>query len=119
MDHMHHKNGFTLVEAIIALVVFAGVVIPLALFIGKRETSIRDRDIITAISILEQESRLAQFDPQSIVPIKIRKVGGEGWRVECSAQGSDLQLCTMKALKNGKSVSMVKFYNAANTSRGP
>jgi len=117
--NMPHKNGFTLVEAIIALVVFAGVVIPLALFIGKRESSIRDHDIITAISILEQESRLAQFDSQSIVPIKIRKVAGEEWRVECSAQGSDLRLCTMKALKNGKSVSMVMFYIAANISRGP
>jgi competence protein ComGF len=104
------RSGFTLAETIIALVLFIGVVIPLALFFAKNSESVRDSDLISALCVLEQESRLAQFDPRAIRPSKSRTIAGAPWKVECSVQSADPKLCTIRAIKNGHVISTVMFY---------
>jgi len=85
------ESGFTLIEAMVALAVFVGIVVPIVSLAFRNSQTTRAGDLLTAACIIEQESALLRACPQTWVPSKQRTVRGMTWIVTSEATGDVLK----------------------------
>jgi Tfp pilus assembly protein PilV len=101
--------GFTILEALIACVIFVSIVVPLMTFLFKDSDFVRDRDKITALCLLDQEAKTLQVFPEMYAPVKKKEINGIVWQLKSEVQGKELLLFTIKAFKGEKEIQEVVF----------
>jgi prepilin-type N-terminal cleavage/methylation domain-containing protein len=106
---IRNKNGFTLIEALIAMVVFVGIVVPLLVFLYGGKGQARAQDSIVAESFLEQEAKKVQVLPENPAPVIIRSISGVEWKITWDVSGDKIQLCKAVVYKAGKAVTDAGF----------
>ena len=97
-------SGFTLVEALVAMVVFVALVVPLMVYIFGTRNQNRAQDLFTATCFLEQEAKKAQVLPDNPAPEITRTINGVEWKMKWEVSGDKIQTCVAKVYKNGKMV---------------
>ena len=107
---MNKKNGFTLIEALVALVVFVGVVVPLLVHLSGGKEQARAQNLIVAESFLEQEAKKAQTLTESPAPEITRTINGVEWKITWTVSGDKIQLCKAVVYKAGTIVTDAGFY---------
>jgi prepilin-type N-terminal cleavage/methylation domain-containing protein len=105
-----HSTGFTLIEVMIAVVVFVGVVVPLLAHIFGGKNQNRAQDLITATCFLEQEAKKAQVLPDNPAPEITRTINGVEWKIKWVVTGEKIQTCVAKVFKSGKFVTDACMY---------
>jgi prepilin-type N-terminal cleavage/methylation domain-containing protein len=108
-----NTRGYTLLETMIALTIFAAIVLPLTSYLYRDLIFARYQDKVTAQCLLDQEVRRAQVFPNQISPIKRRRAGNQDWEIRNQTTGDKLMKCTFTALKNNRIVGevWVMIYN--------
>jgi len=112
-ERRESNEGFTLVEALIAMVVFVAVVVPLlaSVFGGRNQN--RAQDLFTATCFLEQEAKKAQVLPENPAPEITRTINGVQWKINWEVAGDKLQTCVARIYKGGKFVTDAGMLRAA------
>jgi type II secretory pathway pseudopilin PulG len=110
MHKIKNKNGYTLIETLIALIVFVGVVVPLlAVLFGARNQN-RAQDMVTAACILEQEAKKAQVMPDPPPPLITRKINNIDWKIRWEVSNDPLQRCIAKLYKRDQFITDAAVY---------
>ncbi len=104
MTRRLNNSGFTLVETLMAVVVFLGVVVPLmaSVFAGRNQN--RAQDLFTATCILEQETKKVQVLPDNPAPEIARTINGVEWKIKWDVTGDKIQTCVARVFKAGSFV---------------
>lgn len=105
----NRQPGFTMIEAIIACVIFVSIFVPLMSFLYKDSNFIRDRDKITGLCLLDQEAKTLQIFPQLYAPVKKKEINGMEWQIKTEPQGKDLVLYKISAFKKEQLITEVVF----------
>ena len=104
------SSGFTLVEALVAVVVFVAVVVPLLAYVFGGRHQNKAQDLFTATCFLEQEAKKAQVLPDNPAPEITRTINGVDWKMKWEVTGDKVQACVAKVYKNGKFITDAGFY---------
>lgn len=105
-----NRSGYTLIEVVTALAIFMVVAVPMVRYFGESSLSHGERNLLTALSLFEQESSLIRHDPSTMVQRKKRRVNGREWTVVTIARGDHLQKVTMKILLKNNVIYEMSFY---------
>jgi prepilin-type N-terminal cleavage/methylation domain-containing protein len=111
---MNKQSGYTLLETLIALVIFVGVVVPLLAYISGGKSQDRARELIIATCLLDQEVKKARFNTGDVPMIVSRNINGLEWQVKFSCSGAGLQSCNAGVYKNGKYITDAAFFRNAS-----
>lgn len=106
------NSGYTLIEALIAITVFVGIVVPLMVHVFNSKGQARSQDLLLAQCLLEQEIGKARIMPDNPSPEITRAVFNSQWtiRFEVNGDPGKLQVVRATAFKNSKLVSEAEFY---------
>jgi Prokaryotic N-terminal methylation motif len=105
----NRQSGFTILEALIACVIFVSIFLPLTSFLFKDSYFVADRDKMTALCLLDQESRTLQVFPQLYAPVKKKQINGLEWQLKTEMQGKSLILFKISAFKREHLIENVVF----------
>lgn len=105
-----NNNGYTLLEAVIAMALFLVVLVPLLQRMSLANKEYRAKEIIIASCLLEQEAAAIMLQPDTHVATKRRMVQGKEWIIEISVQGDALRQYELKARYRGKEIHRILFY---------
>jgi hypothetical protein len=112
MKHLKSNTGYTLIEALISITVFVGIVVPLMAHVYNSKGQARSNDLVVAESVLEQEIAKAQILSDNPSPEITRTIINAEWMVkfEVNGESGKLQVCKAIAFKNRKPVAEAGFY---------
>lgn len=105
-----HKNGYTLLETLIALSILLVVAVPLVTFLFRISGAHDTEKALTGMCILEQEAAMVRIFPKGAVPVKRRVVDGKEWIITTEVTGSDLPLYRMSVKDSKKVRGELVFY---------
>jgi prepilin-type N-terminal cleavage/methylation domain-containing protein len=107
-----NQQGFTLVEALIALIIFVSVVVPLLVYLNGGKSSDKAADIMIAESFLELETTkvktMSDEPPREVV----RTINGREWKCVWGITGQEVQLCKATIFKQGAYIADAAFYRS-------
>jgi len=106
----NNNSGYTLLESMVALVLFLMVVVPLIARMSNGVSLNRGEDIIIAASLLEQESMRLKTFPDDQFLTKTRIVNNQEWKIKAVVTGSALKTITLTAFKRNKEIETIRFY---------
>jgi len=104
-------EGYTLLEALVALGIFLVVIVPLISNFGGMLKPQLARDRFISTCLLEQESALVISCPGQVPSEKRRQVDGQEWVVEIERTGSDFATWRLITRRGGKQIGEVRFHS--------
>jgi prepilin-type N-terminal cleavage/methylation domain-containing protein len=104
------SSGFTLVEVLVAVVVFVTVAVPLLSYVFGGRNQNRALDLFTATCFLEQETKKAQVLPDNPAPEITRTINGVEWKMKWEVTGGKIQTCIARVYKAGKFITDAGMY---------
>lgn len=107
---VNQKNGYTLLETLIALSILLVVAVPMVTFLFRISGAHDSEKALTGMCILEQEATIVRIFPKRAVPVKRRVVDGKEWIVTTEVTGSDLPLYRMSVKDDKKVRGELVFY---------
>lgn len=107
---LRNQAGYTLLEVLIALIIFMAAVVPLIGRLWTVNMSIDAQNKYTAQCLLEQEIACSQTFPADIIPLKRRMVNAKEWEITSALTGSTLQSCAIAVSVNKKTYASAVIY---------
>jgi prepilin-type N-terminal cleavage/methylation domain-containing protein len=104
------RDGYTLLESLIALAILLSIIVPLLTFFYKYASDSTAQKSFTAICLLEQEAAMTVSFPEDVVPVKRKMIAGREWSVRTDVSGKDPIVYRMTALLNNRGIDSVVFY---------
>lgn len=105
-----NNRGYTLLESMVALVLFLLVVVPLMARMSIATKMNRGVDVIIASSILEQESMHLRLFPEDFYMTRSRSVNGQEWKIKGTMTGNAFKTITLSASKNNRVIERCTLY---------
>ena len=102
--------GYTLIEAMIALVILLVGLVPLSAFFAYQLKDNMARDKLTAICIMEQTVCRVRCAPMAVASEITMNRNHRDWKVDVALTGTDLQTADIKVQTCGKVLSEAVFY---------
>ncbi len=106
----NQKDGYTLLETLIALSILLVVAVPLISFLFRLTGAHDSGKALTGMCILEQEATLVRTFPKKAVPAKRRVVDGKEWIIKTEISGSEILLYRMTVNDGKKDMGELVFY---------
>jgi len=97
-----HVSGFTLVEVLVALTIFTGILVPLLGAISRAAQVSAAQKRLVAMCLLDQESALVRAAPAQMVALRRRQVQGQEWLIRAQSSGTGLVWYRLKAENGGR-----------------
>jgi len=107
---MTKKNGYTLVEVMVSLLIFMAFALPLIHMIGSITTDFRGREYVTAASLLDRTYEKIKLCPESLRRVERFQVGGQEWRVEITTRGEEPTQFVVTVYKGEVKIETAQFY---------
>ncbi len=111
ISSINQKNGYSLIETLIALSILLVVAVPLVAYLFRLSGVNDSEKVLTGMCILEQEATMVRIFPKRAVPLKRRVVDGKEWIITTEVTGSDLLLYRMSVKDDKKIRGELFFYS--------
>lgn len=106
-----NNRGLTLVELMVASVIFTTVALPLMASISRANADTRAADNLIALSLMEQtKNTLVACSKESATFSVHRKINNRNWRVKVSKGSGEMPLYTIEVFKKDKRVGKSQLY---------
>lgn len=106
-----NNRGLTLVELMVAAVIFTTVALPLMASISRANADTRAADNLVALSLMEQaKSKIVACKESESTFTVHRKIMNREWRVTVSKGSGEMPLYTIEVFKKDKSLGKSQFY---------
>jgi len=111
ISSINQKNGYSLIETLIALSILLVVAVPFVAYLFRLSGVNDSEKVLTGMCILEQEATMVRIFPKRAVPLKRRVVDGKEWIITTEVTGSDLLLYRMSVKDDKKIRGELFFYS--------
>ncbi len=107
---MNRKNGYSLVEIMVSMVIFTIAVLPLTKFLTSITTDYRGKEYVIAASLLDRSYERIKTCPESLKRIERFNIDGNEWRVETSKSGDKPVHFKLSVYRGGNKIETAQFY---------
>lgn len=107
---INYRNGYTLLETVVALTILVGVVVPLFSHMYRGLFCADLQRELTGAWMLEQEALLNELHPEKIAPVKRITLNECEWRINCEKTTALPAEYLLSAETGGKTYATVRYY---------
>ena len=112
--HLHAQRGgsagYTLIEAVISLVIVSAILVPLIFGIYRSSALAASRRELTGVWLIEREAAVVRTFPHEALPTKRQRIGNDEWTITTEITGADPLLYRMTAHLRGSVEAEARFY---------
>lgn len=102
--------GYTLLETLVSLIILMSVVVPLVTYFYRGTLLTESRRELEGTWLVEQEAAVIKLNPDTMLPVKRRYIGGREWTIRSEKQNGTVTTYRIAAELAGKEKAQAVFY---------